>query len=71
MALAPHRFKFRLEDYYALHDMGLFTDRHVVWDGDIIEMTVNPPHALVIVRLQKILERSFGRRRPHLLAESA
>ena len=61
MALAPHRFKFTLEDYYTLHDMGLFADKHVeLWDGDIIEMTVNPPHALAIMRLQKIFERSFG-----------
>lgn len=55
------RFKFSVEDFYALSDMGVFADRHVeLLDGDIIEMTINPPHAKAVMKLQKRLERELG-----------
>jgi Uma2 family endonuclease len=40
------RFKFTVKDFYALAELGLFEDHKVeLWDGDIVEMSINPPHA--------------------------
>jgi Uma2 family endonuclease len=52
MAIASNRFKFTVEDLYALDNLGLFGDRKVeLWDGDIIEMSINPPHAACVTAL--------------------
>ncbi len=40
------RFKFTVKDFYALAELGLFEDHKVeLWGGDIVEMSINPPHA--------------------------
>jgi Uma2 family endonuclease len=45
------RFKFTVEDFYALAQLGLFEDHKVeLWDGDIVEMSINPPHAKGVTR---------------------
>ena len=52
MATISNRFKFTVEDLYALDNLGLFGDRKVeLWDGDIIEMSINPPHANSVTTL--------------------
>ena len=57
------RFQFTVADLYALSSVGLFTGRRVqLWDGDIIDMTVNPPHAKAVTALQKILTITFADR---------
>lgn len=60
---ALQRFKFSVEDFYALAATGVFADRHVeLLDGDVIEMTINPPHAKAVMKLQKVLEHALGER---------
>jgi Uma2 family endonuclease len=48
----PPRFKFTVKDFYALAQLGLFEDHKVeLWDGDIVEMSINPPHAKGVTKL--------------------
>jgi Uma2 family endonuclease len=63
MITSPNRFKFTVKDFYALDEMGLFEDHKVeLWDGDIVEMSMKPPHAKSVAKGQKEFERSFGDR---------
>ena len=55
------RFKFSVEDFYALSDMGVFADRHIeLIDGDVIEITINPSHAKAVTKLQKAFLIGLG-----------
>jgi hypothetical protein len=57
----PVRFKFMVGDFYALADLGLFEDRKVeLWDGDIVEMSVNPPHADGVADIHNAFARTFS-----------
>jgi Uma2 family endonuclease len=57
----PERFKFTVKDFYALADLGLFEDRKVeLWDGDIVEMSVNPPHADGVADVHNSFARTFS-----------
>jgi Uma2 family endonuclease len=57
MTLAPTRFKFTIDDFYALDSLGIFTDKVELWDGDIIEATINPPHGNAVTRLLTMFAR--------------
>lgn len=57
----PFRFKFTVKDFYALAELGLFEDRKVeLWDGDIVEMSVNPPHADGVADVHNSFARTFS-----------
>jgi Uma2 family endonuclease len=58
MVLAPTRFKFTVNDFYALDSLGIFADHKVeLWDGDIIEMGINPPHGNAVTKLITLFAR--------------
>jgi Uma2 family endonuclease len=55
------RFKFTVKDFYALAELGLFEDHKVeLWDGDIVEMSVNPPHADGVADIHNSFARTFS-----------
>jgi hypothetical protein len=55
------RFKFTVKDFYALAQLGLFEDHKVeLWNGDIVEMSVNPPHAKSVTKLVTTFVLTFA-----------
>jgi Uma2 family endonuclease len=55
------RFKFTVKDFYALAELGLFEDHKVeLWDGDIVEMRINPPHAGAVTDVHNGFLRTFS-----------
>jgi Uma2 family endonuclease len=55
------RFKFTVKDFYALAQLGLFEDHKVeLWDGDIVEMSINPPHAKSVTKLSTSFVLNFA-----------
>jgi len=61
MATLPSRFKFTVDDLYVLSNLGLFEDRRIeLWDGDILEVTINPPHAKAVTKLHNMFVAALG-----------
>ncbi len=55
------RFKFTVKDFYALAELGLFEDHKVeLWNGDVVEMSVNPPHAGAVTDVHNSFVRVFS-----------
>jgi Uma2 family endonuclease len=60
-ALSSPRFKFTVKDFYALAQLGLFADHKVeLWNGDIVEMSINPPHAKSVSTLATSFVLAFA-----------
>ena len=54
------RFRWTSEQYYAIAGLGFFDDKHVeLIQGEILRMTINPPHALCMELLADILYDTF------------
>jgi len=54
-------FRFTVDQFYQLADLGFFEDRHVeLIAGVIYEMTVLPPHATATRLTEQILRAIFG-----------
>ena len=54
-------FRWTVDQVYRLSEMGFFDDTHVeLIDGVLYQMTVNPPHAVAVGLISKILDRRFG-----------
>lgn len=63
MELTLKRHRFTTEEFKQLSSVGLFEDRRVeLLDGDLIDVTINPPHAQAVTQLQKRFERAYGDR---------
>jgi Uma2 family endonuclease len=57
------RHRFTIDELRQLSSSGLFDDRRVeLLDGDLMDVTINPPHAQAVTKLQKPFERAFGDR---------
>jgi len=55
------RFRWSSEEYYRLAELGFFRDRRVeLVQGELWQMTVNPPHAISLEKLSRILFTMFG-----------
>jgi Uma2 family endonuclease len=55
------RYRWTAGQYYRLGDLGFFQDRHVeLIEGEIYEMTIDPPHAVAVELLGDVLRRTFG-----------
>jgi Uma2 family endonuclease len=55
------RYRWTVEQFYWLDRMGLFEDRHVeLLEGEIYEMTINPPHAASTGITRNTLQAVFG-----------
>jgi Uma2 family endonuclease len=54
-------FRFTVDQFYQLSEMGLFGDRHVeLIEGVIYEMTSKPPHALAVELIDQLIRIPFG-----------
>lgn len=54
-------FRFTVEQFYQLAELGFFVDRHVELIGGVIyEMTVHPPHAIATELAASALRRVFA-----------
>ena len=57
----PRRFRWTSEQYYRLADQGFFDDRRVeLINGEIWEMTTNPPHSIASELLAEAMRVVFG-----------
>ena len=55
------RYRWTAEQYYRLGDLDFFPDRHVeLIEGEIYEMTIDPPHAVAVGLLEIVLRGTFG-----------
>ena len=55
------RFRFTVDQYHQLDQIGFFEDRHVeLIEGIIYEMTVHPPHATATRLAEQALRAIFG-----------
>jgi Uma2 family endonuclease len=57
----PRRWRWTAEQYRRLDEMGFFEDHHVeLINGDIIELTTNPPHDTAVDLTCTVLRAAFG-----------
>jgi Uma2 family endonuclease len=54
-------FRWTVDQVYKLSEMGFFDDRHVeLIDGVLFELTINPPHAVMVGLIAEVLRDRFG-----------
>ena len=57
----PRRWRWTAEQYRRLDQMGLFEDHRVeLINGELIELTTNPPHDTAVTLAGKTLRLAFG-----------
>ena len=55
------RYRFTVEQFFQLDELGFFDDRHVeLIDGVLYEMVSKPPHATAIELTSEALKKQFG-----------
>lgn len=60
MDVTLKRHRFTVDEFQRLSRAGLFDDQRVeLLDGDLLDVTINPPHAQAVTRLQKRFERAL------------
>jgi Uma2 family endonuclease len=57
----PRRFRWTKEQYFRLAELGFFRNKHVeLIHGEIWRVTVNPPHAMAVELLDKVVRHALG-----------
>lgn len=62
---APTKYRFSVEEYHRMGEVGIFTedDRVELWDGEIIVMApIGVPHAFCVTQQQRLFDRQLGDR---------
>src|SRR5205085_9163883 len=57
----PRRWRWTAKQFHKLADMGFFEDHHVeLIDGELYELTINPPHNTAVCLTCTALRAVFG-----------
>jgi len=69
---APGRVKLTVEEFTQIQDAGLFEDRHIqLLDGELYEVTKNPPHSFAVSALADVLRSLLPRNEYSVREEKA